>query len=171
MPLQSWKNFNIETVLRSSHRILLIIWKQWHWAEAWSLNRNTAAHHTVSKKCLAFEYNSAWCSIFIVFRNPLFQLQPAYPGNTDNWYLALSQLANRDKHHEHIRYSQYHIPIILNGNKGIAPIPRGLPVFGDPTVHQGQHPKVQYELCEVVDIARKAAIQVEKIVAEFHRHM
>ncbi len=99
------------------------------------------------------------------------QFQPAYPGNTDNWYLALSQLAIRDKHLELIRYSQYHIPIILNGNKSILPIPRGMPVYGDVVVHQGQHPGVQYELVDVVDVARKAAIQVEHIVSEFYKHM
>ncbi|XP_072047612.1 uncharacterized protein [Amphiura filiformis] len=102
----------------------------------------------------------------------LVKLQPAYPGNTDNWYLALSALVNRDKHNKLIRYSHYHIP--LNGKKGIITpaIPRGMPVYGDPsTVHQGQYPEVTYELVAVVDIASKAAIEVERIVAEFYKHI
>ncbi|XP_072025274.1 uncharacterized protein [Amphiura filiformis] len=99
------------------------------------------------------------------------KLQSAYPGNTDNWYLALSQLANRDKHSELIRYSQYHIPVILNGEKGITPIiPRGMAVYGDSPVQLGQVPRVNYELVKVVDVARKAAIEVECIVAEFYKY-
>ena len=97
------------------------------------------------------------------------QLQPAHPGNSDYWYLALHQLTNREKHLEQIRYSQYHIPVILNGKKGITPIPRGPPSYGDVKVHEGQHPCVTYELVKVVDVARKAAIKVEHIVKEFHK--
>ncbi len=33
--------------------------------------------------------------------------------------------------------------------------------YGDVPVHQGQHPDVIYELVDVVDVARKATIQVE----------
>ncbi|XP_072025231.1 uncharacterized protein [Amphiura filiformis] len=102
----------------------------------------------------------------------LVKLQSAYPGNTDNWYLALSQLANRDKHSELIRYSQYQIPVILNGKKGITPIfPRGMAVYGDSPVQLGQDSRVNYELVKVVDVASKAAIEVERIAAEFYTHM
>ncbi|XP_072025285.1 uncharacterized protein [Amphiura filiformis] len=102
----------------------------------------------------------------------LVKLQPAYPGNTDNWYLALSHLVNQSKHQESLHHSEYDIPIIWNGKKQCRPIPKGKHVYGPPaSSNEVQVDGVKYETFKVVDVARKAAIEVECIVAEFYKHM
>ena len=59
----SWNKFNFKSISHPWHMILLVIWKRsawavffFHWAMALSLNWNVPAHHSVLKKCLAFEY-------------------------------------------------------------------------------------------------------------------
>ena len=60
----SWNKFNFNSVSRSWHMILLVIWIRsalpfYCWAVMLSLNGNAAAHRSVLKKRLAFLYESS----------------------------------------------------------------------------------------------------------------
>ncbi|XP_072043660.1 uncharacterized protein [Amphiura filiformis] len=98
------------------------------------------------------------------------QIQPAYPGNRDNWYLALSQLAIRDKHLETLQHSQYYIPIILNGKTGVTPVPVENTAASN-AMSDARIDGVEYECFTVVDVARWAATKVEHIVAEIQKYL
>ena len=99
------------------------------------------------------------------------QLQPEYPGNTDNWYIALSQLVNKHKHSHLIHHLEYDIPIIYNGKKSDGPVPVGKPVYGSPSFNIGLIDGVEYERFNVINVARKAVMEAERIVDEFHKYL
>ncbi|XP_072025239.1 uncharacterized protein [Amphiura filiformis] len=101
----------------------------------------------------------------------LVKLQPAYSGS-NNWFFALWQLVNQSKHRKPLKHSEYDIPIIWNGKKKCRPIPKGEPVYGPPSFsNEVPVDGVHYETFKVVDVARKAAIEVERIVVEFHKYI
>ena len=62
--------------------------------------------------------------------------------------------------------------MVLNGQKGIHPIPVGPAVYGRPvTPTKDKHPDVVYERFTVTDLARKAAVEVERIVTKFEKEI
>ena len=95
----------------------------------------------------------------------MFQIQPAYPGNHDNWCIALIELRDDETHEWSLTHLEYHIPICRNGVKAKStyPIPNG------PNVKKDS--RMEYDLFTVTDIARKATNKVEMIVAEFMKYL
>ena len=64
---------------------------------------------------------------------------------------------------------EYYIPIIYSGKQ--LPVPIGEPVYGLPSFIKGPADGVTYERFNVIDVARKAAMEVECIVDEFHKYL
>ncbi|XP_072041498.1 uncharacterized protein [Amphiura filiformis] len=108
----------------------------------------------------------------------LVKIQPAY-NIQNNWIRAVAKLDNMVKHLGPIRHAYYYIPryLIKNGDN---PIPVGKPVDGyddadeeTPGIEDACRDATKNQINDryrVRDLARQAAIDVEKIVVEFSKY-
>ena len=102
----------------------------------------------------------------------VFQIQPGFDSN-NNWYIAVAKLDNLAKHNNALQHGAYDIPVIVEragqGAKGVEHVvPAGNRIYGQPGNEPVGHPDVDYECFGIRDLARRAATEVEHIVAKFY---
>ncbi|XP_072041860.1 interferon-induced protein with tetratricopeptide repeats 1B-like [Amphiura filiformis] len=129
-----------------------------------------------------FEKDYKWKGFSIKFPellDYLVKIQPAYDIQ-NNWIRALAKLDNMAKHQCPIRHAYYDIPRYLLIKNGDNPIPVGKPVDGNDDADE-ETPDIEdacrgatknqiHDRYRVRDLARQAAIDVEKIVVEFSNY-